>query len=172
MYHVRIRAQERNQDLEAEHDLHVKLSDDELVRRDLIKAWIDDTSYTTSGGDSELLRQRKASQILDIIWQDENALLPLLEKTESFKERVVTSTAKFVRSGLDVLNTKVKVFGQFDPTMTLRNYIFKTSFEGLKNTFQLLNHAAESRRRQSQDEKHDPPWSDRDYCLKAWSWAG
>ncbi|KAN0078718.1 hypothetical protein V8E54_005231 [Elaphomyces granulatus] len=86
---------------------------------------------------------------------DENALLPLLEKTESFKERVVTSTAKVVRSELDVLNTKVKVFGQFDPTMTLRNYIFKTSFEGLKNTFQLLNHAAESRSRQR--EEHDPP---------------
>jgi len=76
---------------------------------DLIKAWIDDTSYTTSGGDSGLLRQRKASQILDIIWQDENALLPLLEKTESFKERVVTSTVKVVRSELDVLNTRVEV---------------------------------------------------------------
>ena len=52
----------------------------------------------------------KASQILDITWQDENALLPLLEKTESFKERVVTSTVKVVRSELDVLNTKVKSF--------------------------------------------------------------
>ncbi|KAN0066665.1 hypothetical protein V8E54_015208 [Elaphomyces granulatus] len=138
---VRTRAQERNQGLE--HGLHVKLSDDELVRHDLIEAWIDDTSYTTSGGDSGLLRQRKASQILDITWQDENALLPLLEKTESFKERVVTSTVKVVRSELDVLNTKVKGFGQFVPTM---NYIFKTSFEGLKNTFQLLNHVVESRR--------------------------
>ncbi|KAN0071645.1 hypothetical protein V8E54_010241 [Elaphomyces granulatus] len=39
---------------------------------------------------------------------DENALLPLLEKTESFKERVVTSSVKVVRSELDVLNTRSK----------------------------------------------------------------
>ena len=71
------------------------------------------TTQVTQGGDSGLLRQKKASQILDIIWQDENALLLLLEKTE----RVVTSTVKVVRSELDVLNTRVKVFGQFVPTM-------------------------------------------------------
>ena len=84
---VRTRAQEKDQGLE--HDLHARLSDDELVRQfigkslneilvvfklvlrhshrtfsDLIKAWIDDT---TSGGNSGPLRQRRASQILDII---------------------------------------------------------------------------------------------------------
>jgi hypothetical protein len=151
---VRTRAQERNQDLE--HGLHVKLSDDELVRQftgksssdkltifklglrhshksfsDLIKAWIDDTSSTTSGGDSGPLCQRKASQIFDIIWQDENALLPLLEKTESFKERVITSTVKAVRSELDVLNTKVKVFGQFDPTMNPENLDLQSVLRGI-----------------------------------------
>ena len=150
---VRTTAQERNR-------LHVKLSDDELVRwftGKSLRSWrysnwfydtlinhsailfvkpglTIDTSYTTSGGDSGLFRQRnlKASQILDIIWQDENALLPLLEKTESFKERVVTSTVKVVRSELDVLNTKVKVFSQFDPTMNPEKLHLQNVLRGIE----------------------------------------
>jgi hypothetical protein len=84
--------------------LHTKLSDDELVSQfsgrslseifkrvlrqshqtfdDLIKAWIHDTPGDNYGP----LRQRKANRILDLIWQDESGLLPLFEKTESFKE--------------------------------------------------------------------------------------
>jgi hypothetical protein len=145
---VRTRAQERNQDLE--HGLHVKLSDDELVRQFTGKSlrswrylnWFYDTlinhsvillkpgltTQVTQGGDSGLLRQKKASQILDIIWQDENALLLLLEKTE----RVVTSTVKVVRSELDVLNTKVKVFGQFDPTMNPEKLHLQNVLRGIE----------------------------------------
>jgi hypothetical protein len=80
---------------------------------DLIKAWIHDTA----GGDHGSVLERKVNQIVDFLWQDENGLLPLLEKTESFKERVTNSTAKVIRSELDVLRVKVKVFGRFDPTM-------------------------------------------------------
>jgi len=111
---------------------HSKLSDDELVNQfdrkslneklelfkrvlrkshqtfsDLIKAWIHDTPGDNCHGP---LRQRKAKQIVDLIWQDENGLLPLFEKTESFNERVATSTVKVIRSKLDVLNTSVKAF--------------------------------------------------------------
>ena len=114
----------------------IKLSDDELVNQfdwkslneklelfkrvlrkshqtfsDLIKAWIHDTPGDNCHGP---LRQRKAKQIVDlIIWQDENELLPLFEKTESFNERVATSTVKVIHSELDVLNTSVKAFGRF-----------------------------------------------------------
>lgn len=113
----------------------IKLSDDELVNQfdrkslneklelfkrvlrkshqtfsDLIKAWIHDTPGDNCHGP---LRQRKAKQIVDLIWQDENGLLPLFEKTESFNERVATSTVKVIRSELDVLNTSVKAFGRF-----------------------------------------------------------
>jgi hypothetical protein len=161
--------------------LHTKLSDDELVSQfsgrslsekleifkrvlrqshqtfdDLIKAWIHDTPGDNYGP----LRQRKANRILDLIWQDESGLLPLFEKTESFKERIAISTAKVIRSELDVLNTKVKVFGRFDPTMNPEELNLRDVLRGIKehapNTFRLLNQAAESRKRQGQDEEHDP----------------
>ena len=77
---------------------------------DLIKAWI---HYTPGDNCHGPLRQRKAKQIVDLIWQDENGLLPLFEKTESFNERVATSTVKVIRSEPDVLNTSVKAFGRF-----------------------------------------------------------
>ncbi|KAN0079238.1 hypothetical protein V8E54_004452 [Elaphomyces granulatus] len=104
--------------------LNTKLSDDELVSQfsgrslsekleifkrvlrqshqtfdDLIKAWIHDTPGDNYGP----LRQRKANRILDLIWQDESGLLPLFERTESFKERIATSTAKVIRSELIIL---------------------------------------------------------------------
>jgi hypothetical protein len=110
------------------HDSSSKLSDDELVEQfsgrsfgdklaifrrilrqshqsfdDFIKAWIRDTAGDAYHGTG---RQKKAKQILDIIWEDENELLPLFENTESFKERVVQSTVKIIRSELQVLNKR------------------------------------------------------------------
>jgi hypothetical protein len=78
-----------------------------------IKGWIHDTAR----GDHGSVRQRKVNQIVDLLRQGENGLLPLLEKTKSFKERVTKSTPKVIRSELDVLRVKAKVFGRFDPTM-------------------------------------------------------
>lgn len=164
---------------DSEHGLHAKLSDDELVGQfagkslseklaifkgvlrqshqsfsDLIKAWIHETA-----DDRGPLRQRKATQILDLLWQEENGLLRLLEKTKSFKERVIKSTVKVIHSELDVLNTKVKVFGRFDPAMNPEEFDLQDVFRGITehapNIFQLLHHAAKNRRRQDQEE-HDP----------------
>jgi hypothetical protein len=79
---------------------------------DLIKAWIHDTP----GGNYGSLRQREANRILDLIWQNESRLLPLFEKTESFQEKGRNKHCEGC-SELDVLNTKVNVFGRFDPAM-------------------------------------------------------
>ena len=124
---------------------------------DLIKAWIHDTPGDNCHGP---LRQRKAKQIVDLIWQDENGLLPLFEKTESFNERVAISTVKVIRSELDVLNTNVKAFGRFDPTMNPEELKFHDVLEDIKeyapNTFRLLNQVTESRKQQGQNEEQDP----------------
>src|SRR4029077_18913647 len=122
---------------------------------DLIKAWIHDAA-----GDQRSVWQRRVNQIVDLLWQDESGLLPLLEKTESFKERVTKSTAKVIRSELDVLRAKVKVFGRFDPTMNpeeldLQNVLGRIK-EHAPNIFQLLNNASQSRRRKGQDMEHNP----------------
>ena len=95
----------------------------------LIKAWIDDTA----GVDRGPLRQRKAKQILGLIWQNENELLPLFEKSDSFRERVTTSAANVIRSELSVLNKEVKMFGKFDPAVDLGE---KKSFKVLKRMHQ------------------------------------
>jgi hypothetical protein len=167
---------ERNQ----RHDSSSKLSDDELMEQfagrsfddklaifrrilrqshqsfnDFIKAWMHDTAGDTDYGP---LRQKKAKKILDLIWQDENELLPLFENTESFKERVVKSTVKIIRSELQVLNKKVKAFGRFDPTanpeeLDLQGVIGSIK-EHARNTFQLLHHAAENQRRDKY-KRHD-----------------
>lgn len=156
------------------HDsISSKLSDDELVEQfsgrsfgdklaifrrilrqshqsfdDFIKAWIRDTAGDTYHGTG---RQKKAKRILDIIWEDENELLPLFENTESFKERVVKSTVKIIRSELQVLNKKVKALGKFDPTANPEELDFQGVIGSIKehaqNTFQLLHGAAENQRR-------------------------
>jgi len=162
------------------HGLHATLSDDELVKgftgkslseklgifkrilrqshqsfNDLIKAWIDDTA----GDDHGPLRQRKAKQILDLIWEDENGLLSVFEKTESFQERVATSTVKVIRSELAVLNTEVKMFGRFDPTVNLEELnlqdVLRSIEEHAPNTFRLLDRAAENQRH-GRNKKHNP----------------
>ena len=111
------------------------------------EAWIHDTAGDTNSGP---LRQRKAKQILDLIWENENGFLPLFEQTESFKERVVESTTKIIRSELEVLNKKVKAFGRFDPNanpegLDLQN-VLKYIKDDAPNTFQLLHCAAENQR--------------------------
>ena len=91
--------------------------------------------------------------------KNENGFLPLFEQTESFKERVVESTTKIIRSELDVLNKKVKAFGGFDPTtnpedLDLQN-LFKQIKDDAPNTFQLLHSAAENKRRQDQYKRYN-----------------
>jgi hypothetical protein len=169
------------QDMEQDQgrELCAKLSDDELVEQfagrssgeklaifkrilrqsressdDLIKAWIHDTEGDLDRGP---LQPRKAEQILDLIWQDENGLRPLFEETESFKKRVVTSTVKIIRSELEALNKKVKAFGAFDPTANPEDLDLQDVLENIKehapSTFQLLHCAAENQRHK--DGGHD-----------------
>jgi hypothetical protein len=124
-----------SQDVEPEQEnmnMDKKLSDDEVIKQFrgrslsqklgifkrvlrqshqsfilLVETWIEDTA----GGDRGRLRQGKAKQLLDLIWDDdEDGLLPLFEKTETFQERVTTSTVKIIHSELSVLNKEAKMF--------------------------------------------------------------
>jgi hypothetical protein len=83
---------------------------------------------------------------------------PTERSPETPLKRIAISTAKVIRSELDVLNTRVKVFGRFDlnpEELNLRD-VLRGIKEHAPNTFRLLNQAAESRKRQGQDEEHDP----------------
>jgi hypothetical protein len=107
--------------------------------------------------------KERPNKSFDLIWQDGNRLLPLFEKTESFNERVATSTVKVIRSELDVndvLKTGVKSFGRFDPTMNPEELKFHDVLGDFKecapNTFRLSNWVTESRKRQGQNEEQDP----------------
>jgi len=68
----------------------------------------------TSGDATELLRQRKAKQVLDLIWEEDHELLPLFEKTESFPEIIMASAVNIIRSNLAALNRHVREFGKWD----------------------------------------------------------
>jgi hypothetical protein len=135
-----------SQDVEPEQDsmnMDKKLSDDEVVKQFrgrslsqklrifkrvlrqshqsfilLVKTWIEDTA----GDDRGRLRQGKAKQLLDLIWDDEDGLLPLFEKTETFQERVATSTVKIIRSELSMPSKEVKTFGKFDSSANLEAF--------------------------------------------------
>jgi hypothetical protein len=57
------------------------------------------------------LRQKKAEQVLDILWEEEHGLLPLFEKSESFPESIMASATNIRRSDLATLN-HVRAFGK------------------------------------------------------------
>lgn len=58
-----------------------------------IKIWIEDVAGDGQGR----LRQKKAKQLLDLIWDgDKDSLLPLFERTEAFQERVAANTMKVI----------------------------------------------------------------------------
>ena len=86
----------------------------------LVKRWL--VIEDTAGDDRGRLRQGKAKQLLDLIWDDEDGLLPLFEKTETFQERVTTSTVKIIRSDLSMLSKEVKTFGKFDSSANLEAF--------------------------------------------------
>jgi len=73
----------------------------------------------TSGDTTGLLRQRKAKQVLDLIWEEDHELLPLFEKTESFPERIMASAVNIIRSNLAALNRHVREFGKWDSITNL-----------------------------------------------------
>ena len=121
----------------------------------LIKSWIEDTLGETTGP----LRRKKAKQILDLIWEEENGLLPLFEKTESFPERVMASAASIIRSDLATLNRHVREFGQWDSTTNLEEVELSETLRKIErhapNTLYLLEHAADNQRlRRSKNEYH------------------
>ena len=112
-----------------------------------VKTWIEDTA----GDDRGRLRQGKAKQLLDLIWDDgKDGLLPLFEKTETFQERVATSTVKIIRSELSVLNKEVKMFGKFDSSVNLEAFDLRQIPRSIEKfapiTYQLINLVAENQR--------------------------
>jgi len=112
----------------------------------IIKSWMEDTSGDTTG----LLRQRKAKQVLDLIWEEDNELLPLFEKTESFPERIMASAVNIIRSDLAALNRHVREFGKWDSITNLEEVDLSATLRKIEeyapNTFYLLKHAAENQR--------------------------
>jgi hypothetical protein len=120
-----------------------------------IKSWIEDTSGDTAG----LLRQRKAKQILDLIWEEENGLLPLFEETQSFPERVMASAANIIRSDLATLNRHVREFGKWDSITNLEEVDLSETLRKIKrhapNTFHLLKHAAKNQRLREVKNNHN-----------------
>jgi hypothetical protein len=119
----------------------------------VVKSWIEDAPGDTTGP----LRQRKAKQILDLIWEEENELLPLFEKTESFPERVMASAAYIIRSDLATLNRHVREFGKWDAITNLEDVHLSETLRKIEshapNTFYLLEHAADNQR--SRRFKHE-----------------
>jgi hypothetical protein len=115
----------------------------------VVKTWIEDAPGDTTGP----LRQRKAKQILDLIWEEENELLPLFEKTESFPERVMASAANIIRSDLATLNRHVREFGKWDAITNLEDVPLSETLRKIEshapNTFYLLEHAADNQRSRS-----------------------
>jgi hypothetical protein len=87
---------------------------------------------------------------LDLIWEEDNELLPLFEKTESFPERIMTSAVNIIRSDLTTLNRHVREFGKWDSITNLEEVDLSATLRMIEeyapNTFYLLKHAAENQR--------------------------
>jgi hypothetical protein len=112
----------------------------------IIKSWMEDTP-----GDTTRLRRRmKAKQVLDLIWKEDNELLPLFEKTKSFPERMMASAVNIIRSDLATLNRHVQEFGKWDSITNLEEVDLSATLRKIEeyapNTFYLLKHAAENQR--------------------------
>ena len=99
----------------------------------------------TPGDTTGLARQRKAKQVLDLIWEEDNELLPLFEKTESFPERIMASAVNVA-----ALNRHVREFGKWDSITNLEEVDLSATLRKIEeyapNTFYLLKHAAENQR--------------------------
>jgi hypothetical protein len=99
--------------------------------------------------------------LLDLIWGDgENGLLPLFERTESFQERVATSTVKVIRSELSTLNIKeVRMFGKFiNLSANLEEFSLHQILRSIEKfapvTFQVIDLIAENQRPGRSETKH------------------
>jgi len=138
----------------------------------LVKTWIEDTARDDRGR----LRQGKAKQLLDLIWDDdEDGLLPLFEKTETFEERVATSTVKIIRSDLSALNKKVKMFGKFDSAANLEAFDLRQIPRSIEKfapiTYQLINLVAENESTSGQVPNQPPSWPHHSYYLYSLLWS-
>jgi len=115
---------------------------------DLIRAWIE----CTPGAPTGKARQIKAQQLVDIIWDDD--MLPLFEKTDTFKERVTDSTVRVIQSELKQLQQNTRAFGKHDPSVNIEELNFEKVYDEIEEHGPRLLHVIEGSSLAQRTDKH------------------